>query len=882
MSMRYLERYSLWVLLLLTALGGLLRFSALDRPSVWGDEAATWSRVCGSYQQMLTHLRYAGFMPMHYQLSWWIAQGFPIDGQGPFSLEPVDRDGDGQADYERRVYVERERIVPDRVGMIPTSRLGEPALLDPYRLRFVPALFGTLMIPAMYALVVQLVSRRVALVAALLTATSAYMLVYSRDAKMYMQFWSCVTIHMACFVWWMRTRTMGGRAKDEAANVTEKSPWAMVAYPAWIASGVTMMSFNALGKFVVGIEVLAALLLWRGFWGPLVKLPLAVFVGFITPVWMFVRWSRSKLTGRQAGVGVPLRKSLRGWRLPALLPLMAGVLILLSVPNSYYDGFNRFDDRVTDEATEGDVSLGEAGIGWVGPYNRGRDGVDYLLYTATAYLFSWEWVKPDQIADLSEFNRRLLRTAALVMLLLLALGALNLRAWGRWLAGDHETKDAPRAGDISRAGDAPRVGDVSRATSSTRLTEAWGGSGGRVSEWLSMRTAWLLACWIVLPLGTFYYASVRDASLPHEMVARVVLHDVKDVDSRDFRGAGYVWAQSLMGENGPVGLSEWRTRLVDGMREGWAGYARSWSGVIEARRRENVSAGGVLMVVGLGVLMLTTPGRSEGAMSAGGWRAVRACVKRAGQWVVLLLGMWGMLTVLSIVVPPQDASVWMPRYPGFIAPAFWVVMAILIARLPTVVLRRGVLCLIVLANLANFSARTFGSSEPPTARLAADVLSARDEPGTAFVHRTGRMNGAPGTGAVMSGPMQYYLSILSGEAVTPELARSMQYLREFPIEDARRDMNAQVQRILRDNNTARDEDVKRLIVWVQAEPEAVLNEQLVNMPPGWALQSSEQHRVHDHWTWRRLYQLQRYEWTKRERGEADIETKDQANSATSP
>lgn len=844
--MRLIERYSLWVLLLITVVGGVLRFSAMGRPSVWGDEAATWSRVCGSYQQMLTHLRFAGFMPMHYQLSWWIGQGFPIDGEGPFALEAVDRDGDGQTDYERRVYAERGRLVPDEVGMIPTRRLGEPHLLDPVRLRFVPALFGTLMIPAIYALVVQLMSRRVALVAALLTATSAYMLVYSRDAKMYMQFWSCVTMHMACFVWWMRTRTMGATstlgamntmgAHAAGPNAAAKSPWSMVAYPAWIASGVTMMSFNALGKFIVGIEVIVAMLLWRGFWGPMVKMPLAILIGLITPVWILVRWGMAKVTGRRVGMVVPMKSRLRGWRLPAMLPLVAGVLILLSVPNSYYDGFNRFDDRVTDEATEGDVSLGEAGIGWVGPYNRGREGVDYLLYTATAYLFSWEWVKPDQIADLSDFNRRLLRSAAIVMLLMLALGVMNLRAWGRWLLPERAAND-DRSTEVGRE---------------------------RVAEWLSMKTAGLLACWIALPLGTFYYASVRDASLPHEMVGRLIFAEMQDVDSQGLRGSGYVWAKSLTGEAAPTGLNAWRARLGEDMREGWAGYAASWSGVMDAARWENVSVGGAMMLAGLAVLMLATPGRGTQGMLSG--------VKRFGQWVMLIVCVFGMLTVLSIVVPPQDASVWMPRYPGFIAPAFLIVVAILIARLPTVVLRRFALGFIVIANLANFSARTFGPSEPPTDQLAADVLAARDESGTVFLHRTARMNGAPGSGVVFSGPMQYYLSILSGEAVTPDMARSMRYLREFPINDVRRDVDAQVQRAVRNAN------VERVILWLQAPPDDMPSETPVKFPAGWEMRSAEQHRVHDHWTWRRLYQLQRYEWVK----STQVTSDSGSNSIASP
>src|SRR3954470_16243543 len=60
------------LLLLITLLGGALRFTRLEQPQIWFDEAATFSRVCGTYQQMLDVLQDAGFGPLHYHLYWWI------------------------------------------------------------------------------------------------------------------------------------------------------------------------------------------------------------------------------------------------------------------------------------------------------------------------------------------------------------------------------------------------------------------------------------------------------------------------------------------------------------------------------------------------------------------------------------------------------------------------------------------------------------------------------------------------------------------------------------------------------------------------------------------------------------------------------------------
>src|SRR5689334_12565636 len=103
---------------------------------------------------MLDLVSFAGFAPLHYELYWWIGH--------------------------------------------------HVAKLTPIVMRLVPAISGTLMVPAVYFLARQLVSIRTALVAALLATVSAYLLVYSRDAKMYMPFWLMCTLSMGCFVWWLR------------------------------------------------------------------------------------------------------------------------------------------------------------------------------------------------------------------------------------------------------------------------------------------------------------------------------------------------------------------------------------------------------------------------------------------------------------------------------------------------------------------------------------------------------------------------------------------------------------------------------------------------------------------------------------------------------
>src|SRR6185295_8377834 len=49
--------------------------------------------------------------------------------------------------------------------------------------------------------------KRTSLVVALFTACSAYMMVYSHDAKMYMMLWLFVALGMGGLLWWFRTET---------------------------------------------------------------------------------------------------------------------------------------------------------------------------------------------------------------------------------------------------------------------------------------------------------------------------------------------------------------------------------------------------------------------------------------------------------------------------------------------------------------------------------------------------------------------------------------------------------------------------------------------------------------------------------------------------
>src|SRR5215213_7518401 len=247
------------LLLLLTLVGGVMRFSFLDRPCIWFDEAATYARTSARYVELLEALEDAGFGPLHYQAIWWIKNGLPMWGRTEMVQLPVVMRGN---EFGRTRTGPRKNNMVEVKDLIPTHPLikSGSVLMTPFMMRLIPALCGTLMIPAMYLLGRELSGRKsVALMAALLTTFSAYLLNYSRDAKMYMDFWLFVALHVAALLWWLRTR--------------RAIPWWC-----WIIAGTVMIGMHGLGALILAIDLIIVLTAksanWR-FHFPILLTPVA-------------------------------------------------------------------------------------------------------------------------------------------------------------------------------------------------------------------------------------------------------------------------------------------------------------------------------------------------------------------------------------------------------------------------------------------------------------------------------------------------------------------------------------------------------------------------------------------------------------------------------
>jgi 4-amino-4-deoxy-L-arabinose transferase-like glycosyltransferase len=213
--------WAMLILLLLTVAGGVIRFLYLDQPALWGDEARVYWRICGTYGQMLEPLKDDGFVPLHYELNWVIGHFYK-----------------------------------------PT----------PFVIRFVPALCGTLFIPAIYFLARQLLQRSTSLLVAALGACSAFLIFYSRDAKMYMDTWLFMTLNAACVLWWMRTRSS-------------------TAWLCWVASGCAACGLHPTSMVVVGISLLMLLTQKNLHWKQAVWWVVGVLIIVAGPVGYYTKFN---------------------------------------------------------------------------------------------------------------------------------------------------------------------------------------------------------------------------------------------------------------------------------------------------------------------------------------------------------------------------------------------------------------------------------------------------------------------------------------------------------------------------------------------------------------------------------------------------------------
>jgi hypothetical protein len=199
-------------------------------------------------------------------------------------------------------------------------------------------------------------------------------------------------------------------------------------------------------------------------------------------------------------------------------------------------------------------------------------------------------------------------------------------------------------------------------------------------------------------------------------------------------------------------------------------------------------------------------------------------------------------------------SLWVPRYIGFIWPAFAMAVAVLIMRLPTRPVRIFAVAFLLGINLAVAGLRIFGQTEPPVDLMARDSVIAQDP----SHHTLVRMDIAhgeqyPGGGNLFSGPGEYYLDILSGTPVDPPHFKAA----IAPRERATRGGFSPFGPIVIPSA------IDRLIVWNQYDLlQRVPPEELLPRLDGWKLVSDSQYEARDCWIWADIATYRRREYVR--------------------
>ena len=856
--------------ILLTLLAGCLRFYSIDKPSIWGDEAATWRRISGSYQQLVDELRSAGFMPGAYLLDWWIKEGFPVWGH--YEYAPPTNRPELEGGWFRRVFEGRDPARSARMAWTPSVRLVPGGITPtPLVMRFVPALCGTLMVPAMYFLASRLVSRRTALLTALFTCCSAYMLNYSRDAKMYMQLWFFATLHVGCLLWWLEAYK---RRPRELARLSPARPWSakqaelgegvagvlpadhvgqvarafitdadirpmamieprvprletFLRFACWLTAGLAMIAFHAVGLAIVGIELLIVLatIPQRSGWVGAVARRVRRRIGqgrSTDPAYVSAAYEDESL-----------RPSLAShFRIPPLASFLVGAYCIVALFLSYRE-FSRFYARVEPPTTRSvQYDVDDAGIGWVEPYNAGRTAGGHFLENATAFLMSWEWPKSDRDAEaVNPVALVRLQWSAIVLLIAIAAGLVPWKAL------------------LDRITSAPRERGPMPATALL-----------------------IVAAWLVVPAYGMYAASGTwsdtgakvFALSPAATLASAVFPAATPGDIGQLRGALASILRPLVA--GDVSLGAAWSKVV----------ALPWSQLFVVHGIGDVAVRWwavaiIACVLLVGALAWRRPGIARYDDEIEPDRSLRrrrivawwgGLVLHALAFCVALIGLLALLILAFVTVPPQERSLWMPRYLGFVWPAFAIAVCVLIRRLPLLPVRCLVVAALLAVNLTVFYHR-MNLGEPPTALMAKDQIAAGDRrTARVFAADLARPQfGGPGAGGVFSMPAAYYFVTMSGLSTTPRTAYDFTNREQVATR-----IGGNYANVLR-ATLRRDLHVNDVYVWAQLPVETPASEFAgkiaAAISPGWTeAEPARRWTIYDHWTWKQLLSLERYHWKR--------------------
>ena len=798
----FLIRHRIWILLALTFLGGAMRFSLLDRPPLWGDEAFTFARVCGNFRQMLDALVYDGFPPLHYEAYWALGQATP---------------------------------------------------LTPRIMRLIPATAGTLMIPVMYFLAAQIVRKQTALLTAAFTAFSAYMMVYSRDAKMYMACWMFMSLNVGCLLWWLRSNRR-------------------IAWLAWIAAGLAMVGMQLSTLAVMAVE-------------PVMLLTIV--------------FSKKPRRG--------------GWRFVALF--LIGLILIGSSAAGYKLGFNRWDQQVTELGFASGSGIGwveQYNKGRTGPDLILSATTAHLLsweWPLKSTHFADLGIDPRVEHQLKGWS--------VGILLLMAIGAVSGRYIFRRSAMEVRNAQAARWSSLwlclwimlpAYAMYCVSVREFASPLDWIHTCATYLGQAGPLTIWCAVSGFVFLAV-----LGV-RWDKLAAASIILLFVAAVVWQVVVIILNHRAGGHTDVWAHltrwlegvcqprsvvitlSLLGliawQSGALNLADrwknlgWTATIALALFAGcwivFAGVTYHFNSLVADMTADHHMAPQWEMLTqraardhGIPTLETATKQVSESSKEQTAARAHDLIVTRQFHWNHLLAAAKNERAAAEriaseSVIWDRWVSVWMPRYVGMCWPALAIAACALLLRLPTWPLRSAAIAMLCTVNVIQLGARIFTPTEPPLPLVFADIAAGQAASTRTYLNHMNPPNmGHPGMLGVFGMAGRYYLTQVAGKPITPEQFYSFDSF--FPRD--RVAWGAWKFTFQLDESPAhiadeihRSPEVRRAIIWEPVndrDGSGTIGESLAKLlGDGWKLTSEERFVGRYHWTWEKLYTIRRQEWDR--------------------
>jgi len=408
----YDRRLDRFFVIALTVIAAILRLLYLNRPAMSEGEAQVYARATGSFIEMLDFAAKENRLPLVSELYWALAR---LAGHVP-----------------------------------PIAAM--------WVMRSMAALAGVFLVPAMYVLAKQIVSRRAAVLAAAFTCCSAYQLLWSRQADAHSLLWLACTLNLASLLWWLRDRRT-------------------MPYLCWLASGVTMVALGVAGMIVLAIEPLILLTFRR----PRRLVNILVASPNDVAATMVELAPRSRINRAVSVVG-------------KVFAFLIGIVIITSGVTFYRVMTPRapLTDATTMPATQ---SLAAASTAPVAALPEST--TDRVAQAASVYLSGWEWPTTQQRASI---DRRDLQYHTWGLEIVCVIVALALWPWQR---------TRPKPLRQRRPWEQAVLPEV-RFSYESGETEA-----DRHPQSLWRRTLWL-ASLIVIPTYLLYCVSIDEITMPRE------------------------------------------------------------------------------------------------------------------------------------------------------------------------------------------------------------------------------------------------------------------------------------------------------------------------------------------------------------------------------